>query len=63
MYEQRLDWFVLREGVYEPLTPAEDGVLRSEQFPGLWLQPAAFWAGDLAKLLAVLQEGLASPET
>jgi Uma2 family endonuclease len=62
MYEQRLDWFALREGVYETLTPGEDGILRSERFPGLWLQPAAFWSGDLAALLAVLQQGLASPE-
>ena len=62
MYEQRLDWFVLREGVYEALTPGEDNILRSERFPGLWLQPAAFWAGDLAGLLAVLQQGLVSPE-
>jgi Uma2 family endonuclease len=62
MYEQRLDWFILREGVYEALTPGEDNILRSERFPGLWLQPTAFWAGDLAALLAVLQQGLASPE-
>ncbi|MFQ5343253.1 MAG: Uma2 family endonuclease [Anaerolineae bacterium] len=62
VYEQRIDWFVLREGVYEPLAPDENGVLRSEVFPGLWLQPAAFWAGDLAAMLAVLQEGLASPD-
>lgn len=62
MYEQRVDWFVLREGVYETLTPDTDDVLRSEVFPGLWLQPAALWSGDLAGMLAVLQEGLASPE-
>ena len=62
MYEQRVDWFILREGVYETLTLEEDGVLRSEVFPGLWLQPAALWTGDLATMLAVLQEGLASSE-
>ncbi len=62
MIEQRVDWFVLRESRYERLTPGEDGVLRSQVFPGLWFQPAAFWAGDLAALLATLQEGLASPE-
>jgi len=62
MYEQRVDWFILREGVYETLTLDEDGVLRSEVFPGLWLQPAALWSGDLATMLAVLQEGLASSE-
>jgi hypothetical protein len=33
-----------------------------EVFPGLWLQAAALWDGDLAAMLAVLHEGLASPE-
>lgn len=62
MYEKRIDWFVLREGVYETLAPDEKGILRSEVFPGLWLQPQAFWAGNLAAMLATLQEGLAAPE-
>jgi Uma2 family endonuclease len=62
MEEKRMDWFVLREGVYETLKPDESGVLRSEVFPGLWLQPTAFWSGDLAAMLSVLQEGLALPE-
>jgi Uma2 family endonuclease len=62
VYERRVDWFVLREGVYQALTPDAQGVLRSEIFPGLWLRPAALWAGDLATLVAVLQEGLAAPE-
>jgi Uma2 family endonuclease len=62
MYEQRVDWFVLREGVYETLAPDEKGLLRSEVFPGLWLKPQAFWAGDLAGMLATVQESLASPE-
>lgn len=61
-YEQRVDWFVLREGVYEALQPDDEGVLRSEVFPGLWLPVDALWAGDLATMLAVLQQGLASPE-
>jgi Uma2 family endonuclease len=60
-YEQAVVWFVLREGVYEPLQPDEKGILRSEIFPGLWLQPKALWENDLAALLAVLQKGLASP--
>lgn len=61
-YEQRTDWFVLEEGEYRRLEPGEDGVLRSRVFPGLWLKPVALWAGDLVQVLAVLQEGLASPE-
>ena len=62
MYEQKVDWFVLREGVYATLKPDAQRVLRSEVFPGLWLNPAALFSGDLAALLAVLHEGLASLE-
>jgi Uma2 family endonuclease len=61
-YEQRVDWFVLREGVYEALQPDQDGILRSEVFPGLWLPVDALWAGDLAGMIAVLQQGLSSSE-
>jgi Uma2 family endonuclease len=61
-YDCAFHWFVLREGEYEALQPDEHGILRSEVFPGLWLQPAALFANDLAGLLAVLQRGLASPE-
>ena len=41
MYERRVDWFVLREGVHASLQSDEHGVIRSEVFPGLWLQPVA----------------------
>lgn len=61
-FEQRLDWFVLREGVYETLSPDDAGLLRSERFPGLWLKAQALWDGDLAALLAALQQGLGAPE-
>ena len=61
-YEQRVDWFILREGTYESLNEDESGILRSEIFPGLWLQAAALWTSDLASLLATLREGLSSPE-
>jgi Uma2 family endonuclease len=59
-YEVRVVWFVLREGEYEELPLDTDGILRSEVFPGLWLQPAALWQNDLASGLAVLQQGMAS---
>ena len=62
MYERRADWFVLRNGVYEPLEADADGLLRSEVFPGLVLRPEAVWEGDIAALLSTLQEGLDSPE-
>jgi Uma2 family endonuclease len=62
MYEQKVDWFVLREGVYTTLRSDAQRVLRSKIFPGLWLDPAAVFSSNLAALLAVLQQGLASPE-
>jgi Uma2 family endonuclease len=62
MYERRIDWFRLREGVYQPLQPDASGVLCSEIFPGLCLNTTAFWAGEMAQVLATLQEKLASPE-
>lgn len=61
-YEQRVDWFVLREGEYETLQPDQDGILRSEAFPGLWLPVDALWAGDLTGMIAVLTQGLSSLE-
>jgi Uma2 family endonuclease len=61
MYERRIDWFRLREGVYQPLQPDASGVLCSEIFPGLCLNTIAFWAGDMAQVLATLQEKLNSP--
>ncbi len=60
--DQAVDWFTLRTGTYHRLTPAEDGILRSEAFPGLWLDPAALVSGDQAQVLAVLRLGLSSPE-
>src|SRR5207245_10909111 len=38
------------------------GVIRSQVFPGLWLDVAALLRFDLARVLQVLQQGLASPE-
>jgi Uma2 family endonuclease len=60
--DQAIDWFVLQEGQYEQLPRTADGLLRSEQFPGLWLDANALLRFDLAGVLGVLQQGLASPE-
>jgi hypothetical protein len=45
-----------------PLEPGEDGVIRSRVFPGLWLDVTALLNDDMAKVLALLRQGLASPE-
>lgn len=60
--EREIDWFVLRAGQYERMPVDAQGLVRSEVFPGLWLDPAALVRGDLATVLAIVQQGLASPE-
>jgi Uma2 family endonuclease len=62
VWDETIDWFVLREGRYEPLPLTAGGTYHSEVFPGLWLDPAAWLRGDFTRVMAVLQEGLASPE-
>ncbi|HZL33906.1 MAG TPA: Uma2 family endonuclease, partial [Tepidisphaeraceae bacterium] len=61
-YDGEFDWFILRDGQYQRLTPDAQGICRSEAFPGLWLQVDACVAENLAQVLAVLQQGIASPE-
>ena len=60
--DKEIDWFVLRGDQYERLPLSDDGLYKSEVFLGLWLDPQALIAEDLAKLQAVVQRGLASPE-
>ena len=57
-----VDWFVLRDGQYVRLSPGEDGIVRGEVFPGLWLDPAAMVALDAGRVHEVLLQGIASPE-
>ncbi len=35
--DRALGWRVLRDGEYVNMSPSADGLLRSEVFPGLWL--------------------------
>jgi Uma2 family endonuclease len=60
--ERQIDWFVARDGTFVPLEADAEGILRSEVFPGLWLDAAALIRGDLRRVLTVLQQGLASAE-
>ncbi|HCF26561.1 MAG TPA: hypothetical protein DEV81_04980 [Cyanobacteria bacterium UBA11049] len=62
IYENRLDWFSLQSGRYVTLQPDATGVICSQIFPGLWLSVVALQAGDLAQVLAVLQQGLQTAE-
>lgn len=62
VWDQAIDWFVLRGGRFEPLAANAAGLYQSEVFPGLWLDPTAMIVGELARMLAILQQGLDSPE-
>lgn len=62
IFENKLDWFQLSAGEYVPLSADVDGILRSLMFPGLWLSVPALLAGNMTQVLAVLQQGLNSPE-
>ncbi len=62
VYDRQFDWFRLKEGEYILLEPNTDEIICSQVFPGLWLAKSALLAGDLAKVLSVLQQGLSTPE-
>jgi len=44
------------------VTPDSQGILKSIAMPGLWIDCAAFIAGDVSLLLQTLERGLASRE-
>lgn len=58
----QLDWFGLKADDYVLRLPDEQGVVRSEVFPGLWLAVSALLSGDMTTVLSVLQQGLNSPQ-
>lgn len=61
VWDRAIDWFGLREGQYEQLCRGPEGHLESQVLPGLRLDPEALLRGDLARVLAVAQQGLATP--
>jgi len=62
VYDDAVDWFVLRGDRFEPLAASPDNIYRSEVFPGLWLDPTALIHNARMKLTQVASQGLASPE-
>lgn len=52
-------WFDLEQDREQEST---DGIIRSRQFPGLWLNPTAIWQQNHDAAMATLNQGLASPE-
>ena len=62
VYDREIDWFVLRDGQFVRLALVDDGLYKSEVFPGLWLDPAALMRGDMAALLQIAQQRAQSRE-
>ena len=62
VYDAAIDWFVLEAGRYRKLAVDAEGVYRSFQFPGLWLDAAGALRDDRAAVVAGLMRGTASPE-
>jgi Uma2 family endonuclease len=60
--DRQIDWFVNREGRFEPLPESADGTKRSIVFPGLWLDAAALVLGQKVTVKRVLEQGLSSAE-
>jgi Uma2 family endonuclease len=60
--QKKVFWFVNRSGTFEETSPGEDGLFRSQVFPGLWLDPQALLELDGQRVLAALQQGLAAPQ-
>ena len=55
-------WFYRADGRLVRRPPDADGINRSAVFPGLWLDAAALFRGDMRRVRAVLKRGLATAE-
>jgi Uma2 family endonuclease len=62
VFDQKVDWFSLQNGDYVSLPIDQDGIIRSQLFPGLWLHLMALLNNDMSQVLAVLQKGLNSDD-
>ena len=62
VFDRKVDWFCLEEGDYVSLPVGADGTIRSRIFPSLWLAVEDLLAGNMVRVLAVLQAGLAAAE-
>ena len=60
--DSQVRWHRLDGGAYRLLEPGDDGLLRSEAFPGLWLDAAALFGEDAGRFQSVAREGVGSAE-
>ncbi len=62
VFESIVSWFSLQDGEYVSLIPDAAGIIRSQVFPGLWLDVPALVAGNMPQVLVMLQLGINSAE-
>ena len=60
--QKQVFWFVLGEAGYELLETGDDGIYRSQVFPGLWVDSQSLLDLDGLRIRSVLEQGLESPE-
>jgi hypothetical protein len=60
--DEAVDWFMLRGSEYERQLPDSNGMLKSEQFPGLWVNPEHLVQQNMELVLKTLDRGLASAD-
>jgi Uma2 family endonuclease len=62
VFEPEILWFSLQAGEYVRLPRDDQGILRSQVFPGLWLAAEAMIMGEMQQVLRVLNQGIAALE-
>lgn len=60
--ENKLDWFSWQNGENILLETDAEGIIKSQVFPGLWLSVVDLLAGNMTRVLTLVQSGLNSPE-
>ena len=58
--DRQIDWFILENGKYTRLESDQSGIIRSQEFLGLWLNVNAILNNDMSSVLKTLQTGIAN---
>lgn len=60
-HNQEIRWFTRHDQALQPVSADNDGIFRSQVFPGLWLHRDALLLRDMKQVINTLQQGLADP--
>jgi Uma2 family endonuclease len=62
LWTQQVFWFVRQRGRFQEVALPADGMFRSREFPGLWLDAEAILDNQRRGVLEAQEQGLATPE-